>query len=365
MRPVSTDFLAAVAGAHTHAMRVDVLQGGTLTQTGLPIIGGNVTTDRTAEIRGRASVAIAGPELIPMSAFDPLAPFGTELQIFSGIQFASGPEVVSLGIFGIQDSKVSDDGGTITLECLDRAQVVKDANFESTYVIAAGSDYAGAILGLIDDGVPGLQFDFADTTATTPLLVFADDSSSGRWTEALKLATAVGCDLYFNADGVCVLEPVPNPLSDPVARLKDGPGGVVVSAAKNWSRTPSFNRVIAFTDNPDPAHTPVRAIATDDDPASPTFYDGTFGRKPKRFPGPFTTTDQAQTAADAELRRTLGIAQTVDLNVAPNPALEAGDIVAIRRTSIGIDEVDVLDSVTYDLGIGTMSLGVRARQVTQ
>lgn len=365
MRQVSTDFLAAVAGSHAHAVRVDVLQGGFVSQTGLPIIGGSVTVDRTAEIRGSATVNVAGPDLIPMSAFDPLAPFGTELQIFTGIQFSTGPELVSLGIFGIQTANVSDDGSTIRLTCLDRAQVVKDANFESTYVIAAGSDYAGAILGLIDDGVPGLTYNFSSTTATTPLLVFADDSSSGRWTEALKLATAVGCDLYFDADGVCVLEPVPNPLSDPVAALSDGLEGVVVTASKDWSRTPSFNRVIAYTDNPDPANPPVRAIATDDDPTSPTFYSGTFGRKPKRFPGPFTSTDMAQTAADAELRRTLGIAQTIDLNVAPNPALEAGDIVAIRRTSIGIDEVDVLDTVTYDLGLGTMQLGVRARQVTQ
>lgn len=365
MKAVSSDFLAAVAGSHTHAMRVDVLQGRTLTLSGLPIIGGNVTIDRTAEIRGRASVTIAGPDLIPMSAFDPLAPFGTELQIFTGVQLSTGPELVSLGIFGIQDSKVSDDGSQITLDCLDRAQLVKDADFETTYVIAAGSDYAGAILGLIDDGVPGFQFDFASTDAVTPLFVFADDSSSGRWTEALKLATAVGCDLYFNADGGCGLEPVPNPLSDPVATLSDGPGGVVVTAGKNWSRTPSYNRVIAYSSNPNPGTVPVRAIATDDDPTSPTFYDGTFGRKPKRFPGPFTSSGQAQTAADAELRRTLGIAQTIDLNVAPNPALEAGDIVAIRRTSIGIDEVDVIDTVTHDLGIGTMQLGVRARQVTQ
>lgn len=365
MKAVSSDFLAAVAGAHTHAMRVDVLQGRTLTLSGLPIIGGNVAIDRTAEIRGRASVTIAGPDLIPMSAFDPLAPFGTELQIFTGVQLSTGPELVSLGIFGIQDSKVSDDGSQITLECRDRAQLVKDADFETTYVIAAGSDYAGAILGVIDDGVPGFQFDFASTDAVTPLFVFADDSASGRWTEALSLATAVGCDLYFNADGVCVLEPVPNPLSDPVATLSDGPGGVVVTAGKNWSRTPSCNRVIAYSSNPNPGTVPVRAIATDDDPTSPTFYGGTFGRKPKRFPGPFTSSGQAQTAAAAELRRTLGIAQTIDLNVAPNPALEAGDIVAIRRTSIGIDEVDVIDTVTHDLGIGTMQLGVRARQVTQ
>lgn len=365
MRPVTQNFLNAVNGSHTHASRVDVLQSRALALEGLPILGGSVTSDRTAEIRGRCSVTIAGPDLVPMSAFDPLAPFGTELQIFSGVRLSTGPEVVSLGIFGIQESKVSDDGGTIQLDGLDRAQLVKDADFEATYVIAAGTNIAAAILGLIDNGVPGLTYNFASTAATTPLLVFADDSSSSRWTEALKLAAAAGCDLFFDADGVCVLEPVPNPRSDPVAALSDGPGGVVVTAGKAWSRTPSYNRVIARSDNPDPVQAPVRAVATDTDPTSPTFYGDQFGRKPKRFAGPYKTEDQAQNAADSELRRTLGIAQTIDLTVAPNPALEAGDVVSVHRTSIGIDEVDVLDTVTYDLGIGTMTLGVRARQVTQ
>lgn len=366
MRPASDLFHDALTRSHTLAVRADLLFGGVTVQEGLLLSGGSVTLDRTAEIRGRCSITVSDPSLIPDSAFDPVTPFGAELQLWRGINFGSDTELVSLGIFGIQEIKTDDKGGTVTVDGFDRAQAVKDAELESTYVIPAGTNYAAAIQSLIDAGVPNLTYRFASVDEETPLLVFADDTDGGRWAAALSMATSIGCDLYFDGDGRCVLEPVPDPRTDPVASLSDGPGGVVVSAAKNWSRAQSYNAVIAYSSNPANTGAPPRAVVRDLDPTSPTYYYGPFGQKPRRFASPLiTTTTQAQSAASGMLRQVLGVAQSLDLTAVPNPTLEPGDIITVRRQSLALDEVDVLDSLTIPLDVsGTMSAGVRARQVT-
>lgn len=368
MRPVSQQFLDAVIASHSVAFNVDILRDRQTIIEGVPLTpGGSVTLDRTRAIRGSCTCTIGGPGYVPTSAFDPLTPFGNEIRIWRGVKLSTGPELVSLGIFGIGDINVDDLGGSIAVTGMDRAQQVTEADFESTYVVPAGVNYATAIHDLIDAGVPGLTYQFDGTDAVTPLLVFSDDSTGSRWAAAQQMAASIGCDLYFDGDGVCILTAVPDPLGDTDIDLHDGPGGVVVGAPKEWDRAPANNRVIAYSSNPAPGVTPPRAVATDDDPTSPTYYFGPFGRKPLHLASEFLTSNaQALTMATAQLRKTLGIAQTLGLSVVPNPALEPGDVASVRRVSLGIDEVDVVDNVVIPLDFSTaMTAGVRARQVTQ
>jgi hypothetical protein len=363
VRFVSDNFKAAVRASHQLATRCDLLIGGQPKTQGLPLAesAGSVTLDRTAAVRGRAQVTLAAPELIPQHAFDPLTPFGAELQLWRGVQLSAGPELVSLGVFPIQDLGTDATGGEISLTLLDRAQRVIDAGFETTEVIAAGTPVPDAIQTLISNGVPGLTFRFVGSSEVTPLLVYDPGSSTDRWAAAQALAASIGCDLYFDGVGACVLVPIPDPSSGSVWDFTDGPKGVVVSLAKKWDRGPAYNAVIGTSSG---TGTPITAVARDLDPTSPSYYFGPFGRKPISYQAPFTSSTQAQNAVNAKLRQGLGVAQSLDLSVVPNPALEPGDIVAVRRTLIGVDEVDVLDSTVIPLdAASSQTAGVRARQI--
>jgi hypothetical protein len=363
VRFVSDAFKAAVTGAHTLATRCDLLVGGQLTISGLPLAesAGSVTLDRTAAVRGRCGVTIAAPDLIPRTPFDPITPFGAELQVWRGVLLSTGPELVSLGVFPIQDLTTDETAATMQLNLLDRAQRVIDAGFETTEVIPAGTPVPDAIAELISNGVPGLQFRFVGSDVVTPLLVYDTSTSSDRWAAAQALAASIGCDLYFDGVGACTLVPIPDPSSGPVANLVDGAGGVVVSLSKKWDRAPAYNAVIGTSSG---TGTPIGAVARDLDPTSPSYYYGPFGKKPTAYQAAFTSQDQAQTAVDGKLRQGLGVAQSLDLTAVPNPALEPGDIVAVRRTLIGVDEVDVLDATTIPLDASTgQTCGVRARQI--
>lgn len=364
VRFVSDAFKAAIKGSHTLATRCDLLIGGQPTMT-VPLAesAGSVTLDRTAAIRGRAAVTLAAPELIPRTAFDPVTPFGAELQVWRGVQLSTGPELVSLGVFPIQDLEPDATAATMTVNLLDRAQRVVDAGFEGTEVIPAGTPVPDAIALLISNGVAGLTFRFVGSSEVTPLLVYDTSSSTDRWASAQALAASIGCDLYFDGVGVCVLLPVPDPSSGPVAQLVDGPGGALVTLDKKWDRSSAYNAVIGTSNG---TGAPISAVARDEDPTSPSYYFGPFGKKPITYQAAFTSQNQAQNAVDALLRQGLGVAQSLDLTMVPNPALEPGDIVAVRRALIGVDEIDVLDSTVIPLDAATgQTCGVRARQIVQ
>lgn len=363
MRPVSDAFKRALTRSHTLATRVDLLVAGQVTMQGLPLAASSntVTLDRTAAIRGRCDITLAAPDLIPKSVFDPITPFGNELQLWRGVALAQGPELVSLGIFGIQDLSTDPTGATMQLSGLDRAQKVADALFETTETIAAGTPVPAAIQTLISNGVAGITFRFAGSDAVTPLLVYDPNSSADRWAACQALAASIGCDLYFDGLGACVLVPVPDVSSSPVAKLQDGPDGVVVSLAKKLDRAPAYNAVIGTSSGTGP---PIQAVARDTDPTSPSYYYGPFGKKPLLYQASFTTLVQAQNAVNAKLRQGLGVVQSLDLSVVPNPALEPGDILAVRRVKLDVNEIDVLDSTTIPLDeTSAQTCGVRARQI--
>lgn len=358
MRSVSAAFLTACRTSHRIAVHVDVLRNGQPVYAECPLVSGTVTLDRTAEVRGRCSLVIAASGNVG----DFLTPAGNELRIYRGVALPERDEFVSLGVFRIDSVSETDPGRSYKVTGYDRAQRVREAALEDVYVIPNGTNYGTAILSLIDNGVPGLTYRFAPVIHQTPLLVFDDFGEGGRWKAALDMATAIGHDLYFDGDGICVLRPETDPTGAAVLTLTDGPGGVIVKAQRDLSRNKSYNAVIATSSGP---NDPVRAVARDVDPSSPTYYYGPFGRKPLRYSSELIATlGQAEEAAAALLRRSLGISQSLQFQTVPNPALEPGDVVAVKRQGLAIDETAVIDSI--ELGLlpsDGMSITVRARQL--
>lgn len=364
MHAVSSRYLAALRRPHTLAVRVDLMFAGEVTDAALYVDDGSVTLDRGAAQLGRLDLTLAEPTRLPLGPSSLLTPYGYELAVHRGIDFRDGsaPELHPLGVFPIQVSDV--DGVTLstTITASDRSQRVTDAGFEDDEQIPPGFNYADGIQALIANAVPGLVFLFASTPYVTPLLTFTPGMD--RWVEAQKMARHIGMELYFDGLGRCVLRPEPDVRTAvPVWEVDDGADGVLVSARVRLDRGPAFNRAIVFGTNASIDIVP-RGVATDDDPSSPTYYYGPFGRKPRRFGSPFTVTnDQANTAAGAILASNLGIAKSVDLSAIPNAALEAGDPIRVIRPALELNEVHLADVLTIGLGPeSVMPIASRARQ---
>lgn len=370
MRPVyrngvqvsSARLLAALQRSHTVATRADVLFDRVVIATGLPLVSGSITYDRNAAVLASGTAVFAETD-VSLGPSDPLTPFGYEVQIWAGASFPDADDIVSMGVFPIQQTQVAGIGLSTTVTLLDRAQLVIDARFEDDYAIAAGTNYADAIEALITDGVNDLEYVFTSTTFTTPLLVF--DSQSDRWEAAQSMARSIGCELFFDGLGRCVLQPEPDVVTITASiDVVEGEGGVLVDAALALDRAPAFNKVIAFSENASTGDQ-YRGEATDSDPSSPTYYLGPFGKKPHFFGSPFLTSNaQCDTAAAAILASNLGVARSLNFDLVPNPVVEPSDGVLLTRTALDINEIQLIDKYTFGLGAaGTMRCDTRAKQV--
>jgi hypothetical protein len=382
--------LDSITRPHVAVTTCDVLFDRQVIAEGLAIADWQVTYDRNAASLARCDVTFAEPARLEGADTDILSPFGYELQLWHGIRFTTPgtsnlvlyddeeaiygvddvvlgstevsvvDDVVPLGVFAIQSDDIDGAALAARVSAVDRSQLVVDAIFEADYEIAAGTNYAVAIQALINAGVPGLVYSMAPTSLVTPLIVFS--AGDNRWQAAQRMTSSIGQELLFGGLGEVVTRVAANVLdADPVAELHEGVGGVLTGISRRRDRSSAYNRVTVASSNSSNGEV-FSAVATDDDPSSPTYYFGPFGRKPRpTITSPYVASQaQADAMALSELRANLGVARSLSMTVAPHPLLEVGDVVSIRRDALGIDEVQVLDVIR--MSRSGMTCESRARQ---
>lgn len=352
MRPVSDRW--DVSASHKAISRVTLLDDGDETGFTTYTVDGSVVLDGSATTRGRCDISFVdeGLGLVPSDATDALAPYGNEIRIERGLRYPDGTEeFAALGVFRIDESTAEDGGEGVTVKVagLDRSARVIDGRFEEAYAIIGGTPFTTAIIECVQAIWPDVPYDFAASPLTTGAVFIA--AGEDRWALVRYLATAMGMELYFGGDGVLVLRPVPTPVaSQRVAELVDGEDGVLTSVSRRWTRQGTYNRVIASGETTAEGVAPVRGVATDDNPLSPTYYYGTFGRVPAFYVSEFLYTDaQAQDAAAGMLAKQIGTARQTSFGSVVNPALEPSDVVRIRRVDLDLDEDHVIDTLTIPL----------------
>lgn len=365
MRPRSATFDAAVANSYTIAPQATLVTVAG-EEFDLPIEAGSVNLDAAAASRAALSLTVPveeGSPLIPAAEGDPLAPYGNEIAAVYGIVTPDGiSEQVQLGVFRIDEVALDDSGDELRVEVsgLDRSAIVIDAVFEEAGTVAAGTNALQMAALVVASAYPEASFDFVSSSVTLPLLSY--EKGDDRWDFASGCAEAAGCVLYFDANGVCVARPFPETDAADLV-IAEGEGGILLAANKQWGRENACNRVVTSGENP--SGDPVFGEAIDDDPASPTFYDGPFGKVTFTYDSEYITTDeQAQQVAETILAQRRGTGYVVGFEALVNPALEPYDVIQVRRERIGVDELHVLDSLQIPLdGEGSMSGTTRLARV--
>src|SRR5690606_17272424 len=144
-----------------------------------------------------------------------------------------------------------------------------------------------------------------------------------------ELATATGAEVYCDADGQFVIAELPDMLEAPIAWQVDaGQGGALISADWGFSRAGQSNVVVASGENTEEGIPPVSATVADDDPGSPTYYLGAFGRVPTFYSSAtLISSGQCIAAATKILRASIKPNATADITALPNPLLEPGDVI--------------------------------------
>jgi hypothetical protein len=147
-----------------------------------------------------------------------------------------------------------------------------------------------------------------------------------------------------------VFRPVPDPrYGVPVWSFDDTDNPSIVEAKRLLSDEQTFNDIVVIGQSSS-SQNPVSAEAYDDDPSSPTYILGPYGRVSQRVTfSLITTQDQAQDAANATLYNSLGAAETVTIVVVPMPALEPGDVIQVTTPEVGATGTYYINSMTTSL----------------
>lgn len=353
MRPVSAAFLTTLTGSHTMAARARVC---TTFQTGtdpdgtlIPIIDGTVTVDGTADIRASLDLVTDGTGMWPTAASDLLTPYGNEVFVERGVQYSSASiEWCSLGYFRIEaQGQDSPADGPIRITGKDRMLGIIRARLLAPVQFASTVTYGAVMTQLVTEVYPTATIiwdDSTDTQTTDRALICEED----RFEFLDDLVRSRGKIWYWNHRGELAITDPPDPTT-PVWDVMAGTGGVLVSSSRDLTSDGVHNAVVAQGEATDSA-VPVRGVAIDNNPSSPTYFYGNFGPVPRFYSSPFLTSDaEAIAAAESILRNELGLPYNVDFSAIVNPALEPYDPIRIRNDSDSGVETHIVERLAVPL----------------
>ncbi|WP_432845968.1 DUF5047 domain-containing protein [Amycolatopsis sp. CA-161197] len=350
MWSLSNEAVKELGASHTMDVKAVVSSPYTGTRE-VPVLDGGVDVDSGSQVR-RTATLVTDPREWPGDPTALLTPFGSTCALYRGIVIPGQdePEWVPLGVFALDKtgrSRSAESRSAVTVKLVDPSQRVAEDRFDAPTQTLPGATYVSEITRFIR-GTLGAGYPVIDLTGNTSVAPVMDIEKE-RWGDGVeKLADAISAEVFFDQIGQAIIRPQPTLSDPPVWYARTGRSGNVLTTDEEWNRDNVYNRWVVTGTRSD-GTTPVRAVATDDDPASPTYIGGPFGKKTRYYSTPLiTTSDQAEAAAAAFLSKSQGLSCTVDFSLVVNPALDGGDVIELADADLGRG-VHILDSVSIPL----------------
>jgi uncharacterized protein DUF5047 len=382
---------------HNHKVRY-VAQAedgdGNLLSYQFGVLGGDVTVDRTSQIRRSLSMDVTAygasgstydttgalqtiaDTLLPDDGLDIMAPYGNKIRVWyqisvpgyvnptDGSTFYSFP----VGLFRISSADVGDDGAPkLQITGYDDSKYISKSKLTAPWIVAAGTNYGDAIIALCQNRLPTLQANPHTVTQLAPQIIL--DPESDPWQAVTDWAAAIGCEVFLDRNGVLTIQDEPDPTEvPPVWTYSDGtldPNAVLLSVNRGLSDEPGYNGIV-LTSESNTLPAPIRIELWDDDPDSPTYALGQYGKVPYFKTSPLIVDyTGGGVMALTELLKVMGGTESLDFAVIPNPAHEPGDVVRVIRPLSKTDSTAVLDSFTVPLDVTSpMTIRTRERRTT-
>lgn len=275
---------------------------------------------------------------------------GLEITVWRGLVVDGVEELVPLGVFStdtVEFSKLK--SSTINWSGSDRAKKIARNRFVTPYQIKKDTLLAQAGLELLQARLPNIAVDFSNVTERlAAAVVYEGGADSNPWQSARQLFGGFGYDLRFDGLGVARAVRIPDPNTvQPVFDFGSGETAMVLDGSISGNLESVFNGVIV-TGEGTSVKKPVRAEAWDEDPMSPTYVQGGFGRSPYFYSSPLVTSVAiAEATAASMLAKVKGRFAQFGWPAVVNPALEPLDVVSVEFD--GRVTVCVIDSLTIPL----------------
>lgn len=344
MLPSSGAYKIALYQTHRRVSRFTVrTPDGELLAEDVPIGGGQVSAQLTSRVSRTASFT-ASDEWYPVLPADPLSPYHAIVEIRTGIAYPSGEEELFPVFTGRVYEAARDADGQVSFRADDLAADVLAADFEKPENSVLGRSTVFEMRRLITDAYEWATFGPDDVTdAFVPRLSWDDD----RGKALDDLAATVEGRWYTLGDGSFVVRQNNYSGVAPVITIQDGASGILSSARTTVTADGAYNSVVVTAERPDTA-TPIRVTERDQNPSSPSFYGGRFGKRVLKIKSQESLAFfDAQRVARTQLAASTALQRQWALSMVPDMTLEPGDVANVEWR--GLRDVQVIDSIVYPL----------------
>lgn len=364
MLSASAGFLNGLRYSHkimARASLVDRATGGVLET--YDVVSGSLSATSRSNVWRQVSVVLTSPWVERFASLD----VTDILRIERGVRFFNkSEEWITVGEFFVQEIAHDFQSRRFTVTGYDAGAAIEDYRLITPYApqTQAGAQltFVQAIQDLISAVLPNATLQIGEGVdtglVTAPSTVF----TGSRWDAINQLAKGLGAVVHATVDNNFHIELVTDD-DAAVWEAGSGRGGVLVGVSNVFSRREQYNAVQVRWESPNGSG---MAFVVDNDPQSPTYWDGDFGRKPAPEESlPEVESEAAAlTAATALLAQYKGFARSLSFTSITNPLLEPLDVVRITTPDGKADDY-IVDSITYDLGMATMECETRlVRTVT-
>lgn len=268
---------------------------------------------------------------------------------------------VTLATLRVDEMEWGLSKATRVFRCFDRSLLLQEYGLPTARPLNAS--YTSLIQTLVAEAIDSetVTIDSGIDTTLTPAPGKSFNRGDDRLRKIQELAEAVGAWLICDPDGSFRLSPAPGSditLDQAVQwNFNQGDNGVLIDSTNTFSRREQYNAIgLEFTPA-DPADEWSGYIFLwDNDPTSPTYFDGAFGRRPLYFTDEYDhlpSVVEAEELARRKLFEVSGATRAIRVTSVYNPLLLPGDKVTIDvpNTSGGYDsETHFIDSLTLDFG---------------
>jgi uncharacterized protein DUF5047 len=365
---MSASATSRINESHGIAARITVTSPG-VGQLTLPISDGSAVFDATNQVRRTASITV-DPKYWPKSPLDLLSPYGSKGKIEYGIELRNGRvEWVPMGIYYLdsdQRQRPASANGGMTVALSDRTTRIQADGPTSPLQTIAGATCVSEIMRLIQLTDPTIVVtDLTGSLAIAQPIVISQD----RWGEGIAvLAEAIGAEVITDLNDGFIIRPQPTvDGTQPVYTLRRTTmrGAENISAITDNIDTTQVKNVWVITGTKADGTAAFTTVVEDDDPNSPTYVDGPFGRRTEYYSSAtLANVAQGQIAGQAFLARSKSFAVVPTFTTLPNPALDAGDVLLYQdgddsagypillskvTTPFSLSQLQELDITTFTL----------------
>lgn len=342
---------AVTAHQRTVGFRAEMIDKNDSHVTDIPLSAGSISFDGDTAEQWACQVSIPGEEWIADGPSDPLDPrSGLRMRLWWRLLINGGWVEVPVGTFVMEDPRITDNGAmpTTGMRGRDPLTIIRRSGYGSLVISVGGLTVPAALERIMRQIAPSTPFRI-ESNSTVTLPPTYELTGQDPLDDLVNIARQADLVIRTDPEGrvVCARNPDSQTIR---ADWQEGPDCPVTDLSRDVNTSQMLNSVTVVSTNPE-IIPPISVTVEDDDPSSPTWVGGVWGRRSMTMRTDAVATEEgARATAQGLLNGRRRPQEEIQISIPPRGDLMYRDKVALKRAMSGVAN-------TYRVASWTLSFG--------